>query len=79
MTIWSIFQFSRSKIDVFVATVRNMDPLRVFALRMGSGASSGLCERLALAGNGSHMMTVDGEPLLFKAMRLINAMQTGGV
>ena len=68
------FPISRSKIDVLVATVRNVVPLRVFALRMGNGASSELCERFALAGNG-----VDGEPLVFKAMRLINAMQTGGV
>ena len=51
-------------------------PLRVFTLGMGSGASSELCQRLALAGNGSHMMTLDGEPLAFKAMRLVNAMQT---
>lgn len=53
-----------------------MAPLRVFTLGMGSGAFTELCERLATAGNGSHMMTVEGEPLAFKAKRLVNAMET---
>ena len=43
---------------------------------MGSGASTELCQLLASAGNGSHMMTVEGEPLAYKATRLVKAMET---
>jgi hypothetical protein len=49
--------------------------LRIFTLGIGSGASTALCQGLATAGNGSCMMIVNGEPLAFKAMRLVNAMQ----
>lgn len=59
-----------------VASAPVRAPFRVFALGMGSGASTELCQRLAWAGNGSYMMTVEGEPLSFKALQLVNAMKT---
>ena len=43
---------------------------------MGSGASTELCQRIASAGNGSCMMTVEGEPLALKALQLVKAMET---
>ncbi|KAF8521302.1 hypothetical protein JB92DRAFT_3111192 [Gautieria morchelliformis] len=51
-------------------------PLRVFALGIGSGASTALCQGLAAAGDGSHLMTVEGGPLAIKAKQLVSSMQT---
>ncbi|KAF8578905.1 hypothetical protein K439DRAFT_1620948 [Ramaria rubella] len=62
-----------------VASAQSSAPLRVFALGIGHGASTELCERLASTGNGSHLMTLDGEDLTLKAIRLVQAMQTPNV
>jgi hypothetical protein len=67
-------------VDQTVEVVRNVvsktpitAPLRVFTIGIGSGASTELCESLAVAGNGLHWMMVDGEPLATGG--IVDAMQ----
>ncbi|KAF8512082.1 hypothetical protein BU17DRAFT_96585 [Hysterangium stoloniferum] len=54
-------------------------PFRVFTLGVGGDASTELCEGLASAGNGECFMTLDGEDISSKCVRILGGMKSSMV
>lgn len=65
-----------SAVEKAVHNAQQQSPLRVFALGIGDGVSSAMCEGIARAGKGVCLFAVNTESILGKCARLLRAGRT---